>query len=267
MNIIKLVSIILLLGVTACAEEEKANKVVVEQIYTDVINGLNTGLVTSLYAEDFIQHNTEIVAGVAGQEEYFEAMITNNPNHVATIKHIVADGDYVAVHWHYAQDVDNEFIGSARVDLYKLSDSVITEHWDVTMTPNMNTASGNSVFSDLYIYPTNTYANTNRSVEEINKLIITDFYLDLFNNKNLDLIDELVDPSYLQHNYWVPNGSDGLYNFVSGGGTGGLSIFLTLAEGDLIWTFSGPGTDNLQTVDLWRLDNNIKKIVEHWDVF
>ena len=113
MNIIKLASLVLLLGVTACVEEENDNKVVVEQIYTDVINGLNTGLVTSIYAEDFIQHNSDIEAGIAGQEEYFETMTTNNPNHVATINHIVADGDYVAVHWHYAQDVDNEFIGSA----------------------------------------------------------------------------------------------------------------------------------------------------------
>jgi len=267
MNIIKLVSLILLFGVTACVEEEKANKIVVEQIYEDVINGLNTGLIPSLYAEDFIQHNPAIIPGVLGQEEYFNAMIANNPNHVATIKHIVADGDYVAVHWHYAQDVNNEYIGSARVDLYKLSDSMITEHWDVAMTPNEDTASGNSVFSDLYIYPTGTYANTHTGVEEINKVIVTDFYLDLFNNQNLDLIEELVDTNYLQHNYWVPNGSDGLYNYVSRGGTEGLSIFLTLGEGDLIWTFSGPGTGNLQTVDLWRFDNNIRKIVEHWDIF
>ncbi|PKI16807.1 nuclear transport factor 2 family protein [Colwellia sp. 12G3] len=267
MNIVKLISIMLLLGLTACVEQEKDNKVVVEQIYNDVINGLNTGLVNSLYAEDFIQHNPAIGEGIAGQEEYFDAMITNNPNHIATIKHIVADGDYVAVHWHYGEDVDNEYVGSARVDLYKLADNLITEHWDVIMTPNMNTASGNSVFSDLYIYPENTYANTNISIEEINKVIVKDFYLDLFNNQNLDLIDELVDPNYLQHNYWVPNGSDGLYNYVSGGGTQGLTIFLTLAEDDMVWTFSGAGTYNLQTVDLWRFDNNIKKIVEHWDVF
>ena len=267
MNIIKLVSITLLLGLTACVQEENANKVVVEQIYTDVINGLNTGLVTSLYAEDFIQHNSDIAAGVVGQEEYFNAMITNNPNHVATIKHIVADGDYVAVHWHYGEDVDNEFVGNARVDLYKLADSIITEHWDVVMTPNTNTQSGNSVFSDLYIYPDNTYPNENISVEEINKVIVTDFYLDLFNNKNLDLIDELVDPNYLQHNFWVPNGSEALFNFVNTRDTSGLAIFLTLAEDDIVWTFSGAGIDNLQTVDLWRVDNNIKKIVEHWDIF
>lgn len=269
MNIVKLISIsLLLLGVSACDnEKEKDNRVVIEQIYSDVINGLNTGLVPSLYADDFIQHNSDIVAGLEGQEAYFEAMTSNNPNHVATIKHIVSDGEYVAVHWHYGEDVDNEYVGSARVDLYKLSDSMIIEHWDVTMIPNINTASSNSVFSDLYVYPAKTSGNSLGSIEEINKIIVTDFYLDLFNNKNLDLIEELLDPGYLQHNYWVPDGSEALYNYVSGGGTEGLTIFLTLAEDDIVWTFSGTGIDNLNTVDLWRVDNNIDKIVEHWDVF
>ncbi|KGJ86851.1 ester cyclase [Colwellia psychrerythraea] len=296
MNIIKLVSVILLLGVTACGSSEKEaeiiideepkvvkedksavlcsdisceedNKFIIKQVYADVINGLNTGLTASLYSETFIQHNASITAGVEGQEAYFVDLTTRLPNHIATIKHIIADGDYVAVHWHYSDDVENEFVGSAMVDLYKLADGMISEHWNVSMTPNVSTASGNSVFSDLYIYPENTLPNNNADIEDENNVMVTAFYLDLFNNQNLNLISELVDSSYLQHNYWVPNGSYALESFVSGGGTGGLSIFLTLAEKDMVWTFSGSGAANLETVDLWRVDNNINKIVEHWDVF
>ena len=298
MNIVKLVSIMLLLGVAACGSSKKepeevvddlpiikedsttrneqlcltisceeTNKFVIEQIYNDVINGLNSGLVASLYAEDFIQHNPDITEGITGQEAYFVEMTTNNPNYIATIKHIVADGDYVAVHWHYGKNAENEFIGSARIDLYKLSESQIIEHWDVYMKPNSSTVSGNSVFSDLYVYPTNTFPNNDAAIEEENKTMLKTFYLDLFNNANLSLIDELVDPNYIQHNFWVENGSKSLKDFVKGGGTGGLRIFLNLAETDLVWTFSGSGIDNLETVDIWRVDNNIKKIVEHWDVF
>ncbi len=302
MDIRKLVTIILLLGVTACgsggsnepevivetkvpdpkkpdpkepADEplcltvscEETNKFVIEQIYNDVINGLNTGLVASLYAEDFIQHNTNITAGITGQETYFNTMTSDDPNHIATIKHIVADGDYVAVHWHYAEDADDEFTGSARIDLYKLADSMIVEHWDKKMEPPASSTSGNSVFSDLYIYPANTQANNDIAIEEENKTTVTEFYLDLFNNKNLDLIEELVDPSYLQHNFFIANGSDALFNAVSGRSAARLAIFLTLSEGDIVWTFQGSGEGNLGTVDLWRVDNNINKIVEHWDVF
>ena len=242
MNIVKLVSSFLLLGLSACGSSgdksekpdpapvvvvevsptdnsqsclniscEEDNKYIIEQIYNDVINGLNTGLVTSLYAEDFIQHNLAISPGISGQEAYFIEMTTNTPNNVATIKHMVADGDYVGVHWHYGEDAEDEFDGNAWVDLYKVVDGMITEHWDVGMKPNKTTASGNSVFSDLYIYPNNTQPNNDTATEEDNKVMVTTFYLDLFNKTNLSLINELVDPNYLQHNFWVGNGSSALY--------------------------------------------------------
>ena len=245
---------------------EDNNKVLIEQIYNDIINGGNSGLVASTYDENFIQHNSAITAGIEGQTSFFNAMFTDNPNHVATIKHIVADGDYVAVHWHYAENPKNEYIGKANVDLYKLKDNLIVEQWDQSMIPNESTASGNSVFSDLYDYG-NTQPNNDVAIEESNRSMVTNFYLDLFNNKNMDLIDELLDPKYLQHNFWVSNGSAALREFVRGGGTGGLTIFLTLAEDDLVWTFAGSKTENLSTIDLWRVDNNTNKIVEHWDIF
>jgi predicted SnoaL-like aldol condensation-catalyzing enzyme len=245
---------------------EDNNKVIIEQIYSDIINGKNSGLVTSIYNENFIQHNTAITAGINGQVDYFTTMAADRPNYVATIKHIVGDGDYVAVHWHYSNTPENEFLGQARIDLYKLSDDLVIEHWDVTMVPNEITASGNSVFSDLYEY-SGTEPNNDVAVEETNKTMITTFYLDLFNNLNIALVDQRVDENYLQHNFWVPNGSSALRDFVSGGTSGDLTIFLTLGEDDLVWTFSGTGKDNLNTVDLWRVDNNIDKIVEHWDVF
>jgi hypothetical protein len=105
-------------------------------------------------------------------------MTTNNSNHIAIIKHTVSYGvyvAYVAVHWHYAKDPENEFVGLASIDLYKLTDSKIIEHWDVYMKPHTSTVSGNSVFSDLYIYPTNTKANNDVAIEETNKVMVTAF--------------------------------------------------------------------------------------------
>ncbi|WP_057832615.1 nuclear transport factor 2 family protein [Colwellia sp. TT2012] len=245
---------------------EDSNKIVIEQIYNDIINGGNSGLVTSIYNENFTHHNSTITAGIEGQTDYFNTMFTDKPDSVATIKHIVADGDYVAVHWHYSDNPENEFIGQANIDLYKLKDELIVEQWNKSMSPNESTASGNSVFSDLYDYG-NSQPNNDIAIEEDNRSMVKNFYLDLFNNQNLSLIDTLLDPNYLQHNFWVPNGSAALRNFVSGGTSGNLTIFLTLAEDDLVWTFSGSGTGNLGGIDLWRVDNNTNKIVEHWDVF
>ncbi|MBA6232471.1 MULTISPECIES: nuclear transport factor 2 family protein [unclassified Colwellia] len=242
-------------GTTACDNVgcEFVNKLIVKQIYNDVINGNNIGSV------DFIFHE------VVRQEsiDFYSTLITSNPEHVATVKHIVADGDYVAVHWHYSNMPEDEFTGNAKIDLYKLTEGQITEHKDFSMTYTANTKSGNSVFSDLYDYET-TFSNNDTAIEEANKTMVADFYVNAFNTQNVTLIDELVDENYLQHNPFVPDGRSGLRGYVSSGSApSNIAIFVTLAEDDLVWTFRS----DAQVVDLWRVDNNINKIVEHWDVF
>jgi len=243
---------------------QDSNQYVVEQIYHQIMNGNNTQLVYSLYREDFIQHNADITGGLDGQLAYFNQLTSDNPDHVATIKHLVADGEYVAAHWHYSDSPDNEFSGSARVDLYKFNDGLIAEQWNIAMPLGESTVSGNSAFSDLYVYQESPALMT-EAMEDVNKDMVTSFYLDLFNNQNIALIDELVDENYLQHNVWVPNGSGALRDFVSSRTPGGLEIFLSLAADDLVWTFSAG--DNLTLVDIWRVDYSSGKIVEHWDLF
>ncbi len=241
---------------------EDNNKVLVVQIYEDIINGGQTGLVDSLFDEDFTQHSEDIMAGIEGLSSYYDGLLMDNPNHEASVKHIVADGDYVAVHWHYSNAPEDEFTGTAHVDLFKLFDDQIIEMRPYSMTPNAVTASGNSVFSDLYDYGS-AHANNDVQIEEDNKTLVTDFYIEAFNNNNVALIDNTIDENYIQHNYFVPNGRGALRNFVGNSPAANISVFLSLAEDDLVWTFR----DDAPVVDLWRVDNNTNKIVEHWDVF
>jgi predicted SnoaL-like aldol condensation-catalyzing enzyme len=232
---------------------ESNNKILVEQVFNDVINSNDTGPL------DFLVHETILQDSI----NFYAALTANKPDHIATIKHIVADGDYVAVHWHYSNTPENDFTESARVDLYKITDNQIIERINFSMQLSGNTASGNSVFSNLYDYGTDL-PNNDVAIEEENKIMVSDFYAEAFNNLNLEVIDELVDENYIQHNPFVPNGRDGLRNFVSSfSASANISIFLTLAEDDLVWTFRSDSP----VVDLWRVDNNTNKIVEHWDVF
>jgi len=242
-------------GTTACDNVgcEFVNKLIVKQIYSDVINGNTIGSIDYLFHEVIRQQSAD----------FYTALTTANPSHIATVKHIVADGNYVAVHWHFSETAEDEFTGSAKVDLYQLVEGQIIEHWDYSLSRTANTASGNSVFSDLYDYNA-TFANDDSTIEEQNKTLVADFYVDAFNNQNVTLIDELVDENYLQHNPYVPDGRSGLRNFVAGGSApSSVAIFMTLAENDLVWTFRA----DADVVDLWRVDNNINKIVEHWDIF
>lgn len=250
------------LNSTSCITEECEfrNKALVLRIYTDVMNKDQINLIQHLFDRDLVIR----IAGASEstEEAHIQTLKTNTPSYVAVIKHIAADGNYVAVHWHLSTNVADEFNGKAVVDLYRLSGNKIVEHWHLSSNLTANTASGNSLFSDLYDY-TDTKPQATKISEENNKTLVTSVYLDLFNNKKSELIDQYFIPNYIQHNPFVPNGREALRSFVNSMPPRHLSFFCTLADDDLVWTFSGD--NNLTLVDIFRVDD--KKIVEHYDLF
>ncbi len=231
------------------------------KIYTDAMNKNQLDVVEGIFDANVSLHIAGANNGSTGETAHLETLKANNSAYVATVKHIAADGDYVAVHWHLSSTPLNEFKGKAVVDLYKLSGSKITDHWHIAKNLSATTASGNSLFSDLYVYPGIKPLATQES-EAANKLLVTSTYLGLFNDKDLSLIDQNIAPTYLQHNPYVSNGSEALRKFVSSRTPGGLSFFATLSDDDLVWTFSG--NETLTLVDIFRVDD--QKIVEHYDV-
>lgn len=226
------------------------------------MNNNQINVIEGLFDSNVTLHIAGANNGSTGERAHLETLKAYNSAYVATVKHIAADADYVAVHWHLSSTPADEFKGKAIVDLYKLSGNKITDHWHIAQNLSATTASGNSLFSDLYVY-TGIKPQATQESEATNKQLVTSTYLGLFNDKNLSLIDQNIAPSYLQHNPYVPNGSEALRNFVSSRTPGGLSFFATISDDDLVWTFSGDG--NLTLVDIFRVDN--KKIVEHYDVF
>src|SRR5215212_4471961 len=132
------------------AKSEEQNKALVLRLYSEVLGQNKTDLVKQLLATDYIQHNSTVPGGPEGQIKLFENLKAKTPSLVATVKHVAADGDLVAVHWHASATPDNETSGQDVVDLFRLSNGKIVEHWDVYQDVPATTASGNSLFSDVY---------------------------------------------------------------------------------------------------------------------
>ena len=240
---------------------EIQNKALVMKIYTDLMNKNQLDQVSQIFDQNLRIYTEGVEQSPVGEQAHLQALKIETPSYIARVKHITADGDYVAAHWHLSPTA-NEFSGKVVVDLYKLSGNKILEHWHLSSKLNAKTASGNSVFSDLYQYK-RTKPKPTQTTESENKTLATSIYLDLFNNKKIELIDQYFIPDYIQHNPFVPNGREALRSFVSSNNPANLQFFATLAEDDLVWTFSGKG--KLTLVDIFRIDN--KKIVEHYDIF
>src|SRR5207245_2683458 len=103
--------------------------------------------------------------------------------------------------------------GQAVSDVWRLTDGQIIEHRDGFQNLPAETVSGNSMFSDVYTYPQGA-PMVSEAQEESSRQMVVSAFTDLFNYRNLQLLDQLWDPRYFQHNPRFPNGTAGLAGLV-----------------------------------------------------
>ena len=250
---------------------ETRDKALVLRLYSEAFNKDKTDVVKGLVAADYVQHDKSVPGGAAGQIEQFKNLKAKIPGAVATVKHVAADRDLVAVQWQASATPANEATGEAKADLYRVADGKLVEHWSITQTVPAKTASGNSLFSDVYRYPGKAPTLSEEAEEKNRKFAVT-AYREL-SDGDVNVIDKSWDPRYYQHNPAITNGTAPLKGFVQqatkgdsspdsatptkGGGT---RFGRTLADGDLVWVFSSDYT----VADIFRVVDG--KIIEHWDV-
>src|SRR5260370_4881451 len=76
------------------------------------------------------QHNPLIEDGLEGLRKFFARVMATHPDAHYEIKRVFADGDYVILHahWHGLSDAPR---GEAVVDIFRLENGKLVEHWDV----------------------------------------------------------------------------------------------------------------------------------------
>lgn len=120
------------------------NRRVVED-FLDLIN--RQGRVREAFerhvSENYIQHNPNAQNGWEDAIVLIEQFAAT-PGFHPSVKRMVAEGDLVAVHMHIA--FADAAAGLAVMDMFRLADGKIVEHWDVIQEVPPQTASGNSMF-------------------------------------------------------------------------------------------------------------------------
>jgi predicted SnoaL-like aldol condensation-catalyzing enzyme len=112
------------------------NRAIVERLFAAMCAG-DLAVVDELVAEDFVQHNPQVQSG----REAFRGFLAAVSPVQSTVYRVIADGDLVAIHHHFTT------FDSAVVDIFRVVDGKVVEHWDVIQPVPATTASGLDLFS------------------------------------------------------------------------------------------------------------------------
>jgi predicted SnoaL-like aldol condensation-catalyzing enzyme len=106
-----------------------ANKQTVLRFYEVALNDKDFETASKLIGPRYVQHNPLIADGIDGLKGFIDYLRETFPRLRAEIKNIFAERDFVIAHVHGVRVPGQR--GSAIVDIFKLEDGKIVEHWDV----------------------------------------------------------------------------------------------------------------------------------------
>ena len=132
----------------------KSNKAAAEYFWNEVFNKHDTAVIDTMVGPKYKQHSPEFADGKQAFKDGVTGFLKAYPDSSAVIKHIGADGDLVFIHNHIKL-CKNFFCifscnkadrGQAAVDIFRIKDGKIVEHWDVIQDIPEKAANDNTMF-------------------------------------------------------------------------------------------------------------------------
>jgi predicted SnoaL-like aldol condensation-catalyzing enzyme len=122
-------------------EQKKAT---VLAFYETALNQRDADAAIQYVGSQYRQHNPLVADEYAGLREYLAWIQENFPESHSKILRVFADGDYVLLHVHRMRTPGTR--GDAIVDIFRLQDGKIAEHWDAIQPIPETSANANTMF-------------------------------------------------------------------------------------------------------------------------
>jgi predicted SnoaL-like aldol condensation-catalyzing enzyme len=108
---------------------EMANLALVLEMFEAVLNPMDSGAVDRFISPAYIQHNQMAEPGRDGLKRFLDTIRAETPEAVHDVKRAFVDGDHVTVHYHVRRWPGDS--GWAVIDIFRVENGLIAEHWDV----------------------------------------------------------------------------------------------------------------------------------------
>ncbi|MBH5367457.1 nuclear transport factor 2 family protein [Bradyrhizobium glycinis] len=128
----------------AASAQEEANRQTVLAFYEKGLNQKDADAALAYVGNRYVQHNPTAPDGPDGFRKFIGFLREKFPNSRSEIKRSFAEGGFVILHVHSVREPGTR--GRAIVDIFKLENGKIVEHWDVVQEIPENPANGNTMF-------------------------------------------------------------------------------------------------------------------------
>ena len=128
----------------AADPQQEANKKAVVEFYDKALNQKDFEAASKFIGPRYTQHNPNAADGPEGLRAFLGFLKEKFPASRSEIKRVFADGDYVIVHVHAVREPGTR--GSAIIDIFKLENGKVVEHWDVVQPIPEKAANTNGMF-------------------------------------------------------------------------------------------------------------------------
>jgi len=124
--------------------QEEANIAIAMEFYDLLLNQKDFAKGKELMGPYYTQHNPNAADGFEGIEKHINMLRETYPENHGEIKRVFSNGDLVALHVHSKRTPDS--LGNAVVDMFRIENGKVVEHWDVVQAVPETSLNDNTMF-------------------------------------------------------------------------------------------------------------------------
>ena len=109
-------------------EQEQRNLEHVLGLFRDVLVPLDADQVDRYIAPDYIQHSPMAAPGRDSLKAFLRVVRAASPQASQKLLRAFVDGDHVIIHYHVKRDPEDR--GFVVMDIFRLAQGLVIEHWD-----------------------------------------------------------------------------------------------------------------------------------------
>lgn len=113
---------------TSRTEQEQRNLDHVLGLFRDVLVPLDADQVDRYIAPDYIQHSPLAAPGRESLKAFLRMIRAASPHASQRLLRAFVDGDHVILHYHVKKDPEDR--GFVVMDIFRLTNGMVVEHWD-----------------------------------------------------------------------------------------------------------------------------------------